>query len=118
MNDCQRYRHNEAECLLAAAMTNDPHYRALYTSIAASWRTLACQDETTNNLLVRWGLGDAIVEDFEHVNDVASFPKPINHASGHRNNYLERPIDTAKVVLPFVKRDRKQPNTRPVATVR
>jgi hypothetical protein len=90
----------------------------LYTSIAASWHAIARRDEATNSLLVRWGLGDSIVEGFEHVNDVASFPKPINPASGHRNNYLERPIDAAKVVLPFVKRDRNQRSPRPVATVR
>jgi hypothetical protein len=53
MNDAPRYRLNAAECLLAAR-TCQPEYRRLFSAIAASWYSLAVQDETMDKLSVEW----------------------------------------------------------------
>jgi hypothetical protein len=54
MHDSQRYRHNAAQCLLAAQETCQPYYRKLRLSMAESWLSLARQDEAMHNLLASW----------------------------------------------------------------
>jgi hypothetical protein len=53
MHDSRRYRDSVAECLLAAQEASQPYYRKLFTSMAASWLSLAQQDEV-NFLVPRW----------------------------------------------------------------
>jgi hypothetical protein len=53
MNDAQRYRMNAAECL-SAAERSDPAYRGLTLAIAASWLSLARQQEAVDGLLAIW----------------------------------------------------------------
>jgi hypothetical protein len=53
MHDSQRYRDSAAECLLAAQEASQPYYRKLFISMAASWLSLAQQDEV-NFLVPRW----------------------------------------------------------------
>jgi hypothetical protein len=50
MHDSQRYRDSAAECLLAAEEACQPYYRKLHLSMAASWLSLARQDEEIDNL--------------------------------------------------------------------
>jgi len=50
MYDSRRYRDSAAECLLAAEEAFQPYYRKLLISMAASWLSLAQQDEA--NFLV------------------------------------------------------------------
>ena len=45
MHDSRRYRDSAAECLLAAQEARQPYYRKLLISMAASWLSLAQQDE-------------------------------------------------------------------------
>src|SRR5215204_4968252 len=45
MDDSQRYRHNAAECLLAAQEACEPSCRKLLVTMAVSWLSLAHQDE-------------------------------------------------------------------------
>jgi hypothetical protein len=52
MHDARRYRVNAAECVLAAQEARLPYYRKL--SMAASWLSLARQDEAMDNLLASW----------------------------------------------------------------
>jgi hypothetical protein len=52
MHDARRYRVNAAECVLAAQEARLPYYRKLRLSMAASWLSLARQDE--DNLLASW----------------------------------------------------------------
>jgi hypothetical protein len=54
MHNSQRYRHNAAECLLAAQDASQPFYRKIRLSMAASWLSLARQDEAMDNLLASW----------------------------------------------------------------
>jgi hypothetical protein len=54
MHDSRRYRHNAAECVLAAQQACQPCYRKLRLSMAASWLSLARQDEAMDNLLASW----------------------------------------------------------------
>jgi hypothetical protein len=54
MFDSQRYRYHAAECLLAAKATAEPHCRKLRLSMAASWLSLAHQDEAMNEPLANW----------------------------------------------------------------
>jgi hypothetical protein len=49
MHDSQRYRDRAAECLLAAQEACEPYYRKLHLSMAASWLSLARQDEAIDN---------------------------------------------------------------------
>jgi hypothetical protein len=53
MNDAQRYRMNAAECLSAAERC-DPAYRGLTLAIAASWLSLARQQEAVDGVLAIW----------------------------------------------------------------
>jgi hypothetical protein len=50
MHDSRRYPDNAAACLLAA-QDCEPYYRKLHLSMAASWLSLARQDEAIDNLL-------------------------------------------------------------------
>jgi hypothetical protein len=61
MNDARRYRLNAADCLTAANTRHSDH-STLLRSIAASWYALACQDETTRDLLASWGMAEPIVD--------------------------------------------------------
>jgi hypothetical protein len=54
MHDSRRYRDSAAECLLAAQEACQPYHRKLHLSMAASWLSLARQDEAIDNLLARW----------------------------------------------------------------
>jgi hypothetical protein len=53
MKDVQRYRLNAAQCLLAAERCELP-YRGLTLTIAASWESLARQQEAMVELLAIW----------------------------------------------------------------
>jgi hypothetical protein len=54
MHDARRYRVNAAECVLAAQEARLPYYRKLRLSMAASWLSLARQDEAMDSLLANW----------------------------------------------------------------
>ena len=56
MHDSRRYRDSAAECLLAAQQACQPYYRKLHLSMAASWLSLARQDEAIDNLVASWDL--------------------------------------------------------------
>jgi hypothetical protein len=51
MHDSRRYRDSAAKCLFAAQEPCQPYYRKLRLSMAASWLSLARQDEAMDNLL-------------------------------------------------------------------
>ena len=53
MHDSQRYRAIAGECLLAARECQ-PCYRKLHLSMAASWLSLARQDEAVDSVLAIW----------------------------------------------------------------
>jgi hypothetical protein len=53
MSDAQRYRINAAECLSAAERC-EPTYRGLTFAIAASWLSLARQQEAVDELVANW----------------------------------------------------------------
>jgi hypothetical protein len=53
MHDWQRYRAIAGECLLAARKCQ-PCYRKLHLSMAASWLSLARQDEAMDDVLAIW----------------------------------------------------------------
>jgi hypothetical protein len=53
MNDMQRYRVNGAECLTAAQRCELPH-RGLTRALAASWLSVAHQQEAVDELLANW----------------------------------------------------------------
>jgi hypothetical protein len=53
MNDAQRYRMNAVECLSAAGRC-EPSYRGLTLATAASWLSLARQQEAMDELLAIW----------------------------------------------------------------
>jgi hypothetical protein len=63
MHDSQRYRHNAAECLLAAYEARDPSYGKLNLSMAALWLAFAGQDEAMDNLLASWDMAEPIKTD-------------------------------------------------------
>ena len=52
MHDSRRYRDSAAECLLASQDADQPYFRNIFLSMAASWLSLAHQDEAMDNLLV------------------------------------------------------------------
>jgi hypothetical protein len=54
MLDSRRYRRYAAECFLAARKASEPYYRQLNLSMAASWLSLAAQDEAMNRLFAIW----------------------------------------------------------------
>jgi hypothetical protein len=60
MLDSKRYLYNalELECLSAAQVTRDPHYRQLNLSLAVSWISLARQEEATAGQLASWNAVD------------------------------------------------------------
>ena len=60
MHDSRRYRDIAAECLLAAQEACQPYYRNLQLSMAASWLSLARQDEAIDNLLASWDTANPI----------------------------------------------------------
>jgi hypothetical protein len=53
MNDAQRYRMNAAECISAAERCGRD-YRDLTFAVAASWLSLARQQEAMDGLLAIW----------------------------------------------------------------
>jgi hypothetical protein len=63
MHDSERYRDSAAECLLASQEASQLYYRQLFLSMAASWLSLAHQDEAIDNLLARWNTDEAIKTD-------------------------------------------------------
>ena len=63
MHDSPRYRDRAAECLLAAQEACQPYYRKLRLSMAASWLSLARQDEAIDNLLANWDTAKPIKTD-------------------------------------------------------
>jgi hypothetical protein len=63
MQDSQRYRHNAAQCLLAAKEAFQPCYRKLRLSMASSWLSLARQDEAMDNLLASSNASDPVKPD-------------------------------------------------------
>jgi hypothetical protein len=63
MHDSGRYRHNAAECLLAAQEACQPDCRKLRLSMAASWLSLARQDEAMDNLLASWDIAEPVKTD-------------------------------------------------------
>jgi hypothetical protein len=62
MHDSQRYRDSAAECLLAAEKACQPYYRRLHLATAASWLSLARQDEAIDNLFASWDTDKPIRE--------------------------------------------------------
>jgi hypothetical protein len=62
MHDSQRYRDSAAECVLAAEEACQPYYRKLHLSMAASWLSLARQDEAIDNLFASWATDKPIRE--------------------------------------------------------
>ena len=63
MRDSRRYRDSGAECLLNAQEAYQPYYRKLKLSMAASWLSLARQDEAIDNLLADLDMGNPIKTD-------------------------------------------------------
>jgi hypothetical protein len=54
MYDAQRYRRYAADCLRAAFREGQPYSRGRSVSMAASWLSLAHQDEAMDELLAQW----------------------------------------------------------------
>jgi hypothetical protein len=63
MHDSRRYRDSAAECLLAAQEACQPYYRKLHLSMAASWLSLARQDEAIDNLVASWDMAAPVKTD-------------------------------------------------------
>jgi hypothetical protein len=63
MHDPHRYRDSAAECLLASQEASQPYYRKLFISMAASWLSLAHEDEAIGNLFASWDTDEAIKTD-------------------------------------------------------
>jgi hypothetical protein len=63
MHDSRRYRDNAAECVLAAQEAGQPCCRKLRLSMAASWLSLARQDEAMDDLLANWDTAKSIKTD-------------------------------------------------------
>ncbi len=63
MHDSRRYRDSAAECLLAAEEACQPYYRKLHLSMAASWLSLARQDEAIDNLFASWDMAAPVKTD-------------------------------------------------------
>jgi hypothetical protein len=60
MHNSRNYRDSAAECLLAFQDASQPYYRNLFLSMAASWLSLAHQDEAIDNLVCELGRDEAI----------------------------------------------------------
>ena len=56
MHDSRRYRDSGAACLLTAEEACQPYYRKLHVSMAASWLSLARQDEAIDDLFASWDM--------------------------------------------------------------
>ena len=56
MLDSERYHRHAAECLIAAKETADPCIRQIHLTLAASWLTLARDDDVVGKLLAGWGI--------------------------------------------------------------
>jgi hypothetical protein len=56
MFDSERYRDHAADCLKSAAEASDPYYRRIQVDLAASWITLAIEDETINAMIASWAI--------------------------------------------------------------
>jgi hypothetical protein len=54
MHDSERYRSIAADCLSEAHDTLQPDHRNLNLFIAATWLSLARQDEATENMIASW----------------------------------------------------------------
>ena len=54
MHDSRRYRDSAAECLLASQDAHQAYYRDLFLSMAASWLSLAHQDEALRQSVPDW----------------------------------------------------------------
>ena len=54
MHDPKRYRSSAADCLTAARDACRPGNRGIHLSMAASWLSLARQDEAMDDLLAKW----------------------------------------------------------------
>ena len=63
MHDWRRYRDTAAECLLASQHACQPYYRKLFLSMAASWLSLAHQDEAIDKLFASWDTDETIETD-------------------------------------------------------
>jgi hypothetical protein len=63
MHDSRRYRDSAAGCLLAAQEACQPYYRKLHLSMAASWLSLARQDEAIDNLFASWDMAAPVKTD-------------------------------------------------------
>jgi hypothetical protein len=64
MSESKHYRNNAAECLLAALLAREPHYRGLCLSMAQSWMWLARQNDAVDDLRASWNVGDRVVLQF------------------------------------------------------
>jgi hypothetical protein len=62
MHVSHRLRDSAAECLLASQDACQPYYRNLFLSMAASWLSLAHQDEAADNLFASWDMAKPIME--------------------------------------------------------
>jgi hypothetical protein len=60
MHDPHRYRDSAAKCLLASQEASQPYYRKLFISMAASWLSLAHEDEAIGNQFASWDTDEAI----------------------------------------------------------
>jgi hypothetical protein len=54
VHDRERYRSNAANCLSEAHDARQPDHRNLNLVMAATWLSLARQDEATENLIASW----------------------------------------------------------------
>jgi hypothetical protein len=63
MHDSKRYRSNAADCLMAAEDACRPGNRGIHLSMAASWLSLARQDEAMDDLLAKWETSKPIKND-------------------------------------------------------
>jgi hypothetical protein len=96
VDDSQRYRTNAAECLSAAERC-DPAHRDLTLAIAASWLSLARQQEVMDEFLAIWRhastvtLADPGPRRFQYPRDIRR--PPFSASAGYR-----------QVVLPTLRR--------------
>jgi hypothetical protein len=93
VDDAQRYRTNAAECLSAAERC-DPALRDLTLAIAASWLSLARQQEAMDQLLAIWRqastvtLPDPSPRRFQYPRDLRR--PPTSASAGYRQVVLPK----------------------------
>jgi hypothetical protein len=63
MHNSKRYRSNAANCLMAAQDACRPGNRGIHLSMAASWLSLARQNEAMDHLLASWEAAKPIKND-------------------------------------------------------